>query len=120
VRVFRNTWFTRWAAKESISDKELKDAAAQIEAGQFDADLGGRVYKQRIARSGAGKSGGYRVVVFFKLGKRAFFVYGFAKSKMANISEKELRAFKESAGINLNLDDKQLEMRIKARQWVEI
>ena len=45
VRVFKNTWFARFADKEGISDGELKEAVNQLEAGQADADLGGDVYK---------------------------------------------------------------------------
>ena len=54
VRIFKNTWFTRFADKEGITDGELKEAANRLEAGQADADLGGGVYKIRVARSGEG------------------------------------------------------------------
>jgi len=76
VRIFKNTWFNRFASKEGIVDDELREAVNQLEAGQTDADLGGGVYKIRIARPGEGKSGGYRVIVFFKSEERTFFVYG--------------------------------------------
>ena len=87
MRVFKNTWFTRFADKEGIADSELKEMVNQLEAGQADADLGGGVYKVRIARSGEGKSGGYRVIVFFRSEERTFFEYGFAKSDRDNIDE---------------------------------
>jgi hypothetical protein len=80
VRVFKNTWFTRFSRKEGITNAELWDIVNQLEAGQADADLGGGVYKQRIARPGEGKSGGYRVIVFFRSSERTFFTGGFAKS----------------------------------------
>ena len=97
MRIFKNKWFTRFAGKEGITDGELREMVNQLEAGQADADLGGDVYKVRLARPGEGKSGGYRVIVFFRSEERTFFVYGFAKAKRANISEGELRAFKEKA-----------------------
>lgn len=50
--------------------------------------------KQRIARSGEGKSGGYRSIVLFRQGDKAFFVHGFAKNDQANLSKDEVRAFK--------------------------
>jgi hypothetical protein len=75
----------------------------QLEKGQFNANLGGGVYKQRIARSGEGKSGGYRSIIFFKKSKLTFFVYGFAKSSQANISKSELADFKKLAGYMLEL-----------------
>jgi hypothetical protein len=66
VRVFKNKWFNRFANKEGITDAELRETVDQLEAEQADADLGGDVYKVRVARSGEGKSGGYRVIVFLR------------------------------------------------------
>jgi hypothetical protein len=51
----------------------MKTIVGDLENGLWDADLGGGVYKKRLARAGAGKSGGYRTIVFFKSGERAFF-----------------------------------------------
>jgi hypothetical protein len=121
VRVFKNTWFARFAAKEGVTDGELKAVVNDaLEAGQAEADLGGGVYKVRLARPGGGKSGGYRVVVFFKSGERAFFRYGFAKSARANISEKEERNHKRAAKFLLSLNNEQLDALVKAGQYTEI
>jgi len=120
VRVFKNTWFARYAGKEDISDSELREAVNQLEAGQADANLGGNVYKIRVARSGEGKSGGHRIIVLFRSGERTFYVYGFAKSKKANISEKDLKAYKEAAKEFLSLTVEQLEKRIKCGQLIEL
>jgi hypothetical protein len=98
----------------------LKDMVNRLEAGQSDADLGGGVYKVRAARQGAGKSGGYRVIVFFKSGERTFYVYGFAKSSRDNIDEKELRNHKQAARFLLALSDKQLDALVKTGQYTEI
>jgi hypothetical protein len=109
VRVFKNTWFSRFAAKEGITDGELKLLVNDVlEAGQPEADLGGGVYKVRVARSGGGKSGGYRVIVYFRSGERTFYVYGFAKSNRGNISQKELRKFKENSRRMLALTEAQI------------
>jgi hypothetical protein len=121
VRVFKNTWFARFAAKEGIVDSELKAIVNDVlEAGQAEASLGGGVYKARLARPGEGKSGGYRVIVLFRSGERTFYVYGFAKSARANISEKDLKRFKEMAKENIGMTDEQLKNRIKAGHWNEI
>ena len=74
----------------------------------------------RIARSGEGKSGGYRVIVFFRSGERTFFVYGFAKSVMGNINKKQLRDFKKTAKVILSLTDNQLEGVLKTSEYFEI
>jgi hypothetical protein len=120
MRIFRNQWFTRFAAKECITDGELKDMVNQLEAGQADADLGGGVYKVQVARPGAGKSGGYRLIVFFRSGERTFYVYGFAKSNMGNISQKELAKLKQRAKTRLTMTEKQIEAALKAGVLKEI
>ena len=120
MRVFKNTWFTRFAGKEGITDAELKEEVNRLEAGQADADLGGGVYKLRVARYGEGKAGGYRVIVFFKSEERTFFVYGFAKSATGNINEKQLRDFKRAAKAVLALTDKQLDDILKTGEYLEI
>jgi hypothetical protein len=120
VRVFKNSWFTRFAAKEGITDGELLGMVNRLEAGQADADLGGGVYKVRAARPGRGKAGGYRIIVFFRSGERTFYVYGFAKSARANVSGKDLKRFKEMAKENIGMTDEQLKNRIKAGHWNEI
>jgi hypothetical protein len=59
-KIFKTRWFARFARKEKIQDLVLVDAILRAEKGQVDTDLGGGVIKQRIARAGEGKSGGYR------------------------------------------------------------
>ena len=120
MRVFKNTRFARFARKEDISDDELRDVVKQLEAGQPDADLGGDVYKMRVSRPGEGKSGGYRVIVFFKSGNRTFFVYGFAKSDRGNIDQGELRAFKNRAKDSFALTDEQIRDRIRKGTLIEV
>jgi len=97
VRIFKNTWFNRFADREGITDGELIEAVNRLEAGNADANLGGGVYKVRLARPGEGRAGGYRVIVFFRSEERTFFEYGFARSDRDNINERELRIFKEKA-----------------------
>jgi len=120
VRVFKNTWFTRFADKEGITDSELKEMVNYLEAGQAEADLGGGVYKVRVARTGEGKSRGYRVIVFFKSEERLFYVYGFAKSDRSNIDQKETREYKALAKKYLNLSDEIIEKAIRLGKFVEI
>jgi len=120
VRVFKNTWFTRFADKEGITDSELKEMVNHLEAGQAEADLGGGVYKVRVARTGEGKSRGYRVIVFFKSEERLFYVYGFAKSDRSNIDQKETREYKALAKKYLNLSDEIIEKAIRLGKFVEI
>jgi hypothetical protein len=120
MRIFKIPWFTRFAAKEGIADGELKDMVNQLEAGQADADLGGGVYKVRVARPGAGKSGGYRVIVFFRSGDRTFYVYGFAKSARTNIGTKDLNAYKKAAKYMFSLTEDQIKVKLAGKTLMEV
>lgn len=106
MRVFKTKPFARFARQERIADEALCEAVRRAEAGLVDADLGGGVIKQRLARPGGGKAGGFRSIMLFRCGAMAFFVYGFAKSDRDNIRQDELRAFRKLASEMLALDDK--------------
>jgi hypothetical protein len=104
MRIFKTKPFVRFADHEGIAD----------------ADLGGGVIKQRIARKGQGKSGGFRSIVLFRRGEKAFFVYGFAKSDRDNIRRDELKAFRKLADEMLAYDDKALAAAMKNGTITEI
>jgi len=120
VRIFRNKPFTRFARRARITDAELREAVANIERGFIDADLGGGVIKQRIARKGGGRSGGFRALALLRAGERVFFVHGFAKSDRDNIREDELIALKRLATELLNYDDIALAKAIAAGVLMEV
>jgi len=121
VRIFKNTWFTRFADKEGITDGELKEIVNDVlETGQADANLGGDVYKVRLARPGEGKSGGYRLIVFFRSKVRTYFVYGFAKSDKDNIDKGDLRVFKERAKDAFSTTDGEIKNQLRKRELIEV
>lgn len=120
MRIFKNAWFRRFARQEKIEDKTLQEAVARADRGLIDADLGGGVIKQRIARPGKGKSGGYRTIILFRQGERAFFVYGFAKSKRDNIEKYEEDIYKKAARELLALSDAQLEQLMAMEELTEV
>ena len=120
MRVFKNKSFERFANREGIKDRDLLEAVDLANRGLISADLGGGVIKQRIARSGQGKSGGFRTIIIFKAGDRAFFVYGFAKNKKANINSKELKALKKLATQLLLYSDKDLAKALENGVFKEV
>ncbi len=120
MRIFKNAWFRRYAKRERISDAALQEAVGRAEQGTVDAALGGNVIKQRIARTGQGKSGGYRTIIIFRKGDKAFFVYGFAKSAQDNITKDELKAFKRAAIELLSLSDEQIGLLIANNALTEV
>ena len=86
----------------------------------IDADLGGGLIKQRVAREGGGKSGGYRTLVFFRHEERAIFAFGFAKSGKANLSAAELKVYKQAAKIVLALTQTQIDIEVREERLFEV
>ncbi|WP_022654809.1 type II toxin-antitoxin system RelE/ParE family toxin [Aquaspirillum serpens] len=120
MRAFKNAWFKRFVRKEKISAAALWEAVDRAEQGQINADLGSGVIKQRIARSGRGKSNGYRTIILYCKGDKAFFVFGFPKNEQDNIREDEEIQFKKMAKQVLALTDEQLQQLIANGQFEEI
>ena len=89
MQTFKTKAFARFAHREGVEDAALCEAVRRAGEGLIDADLGGGVIKQRIARRGGGRSGGFRMIVLFRRGELAFFVYGFAKSGRENLLRDE-------------------------------
>jgi hypothetical protein len=112
--------FSRWAAKQNISEKNLFNALTEIRSGNFEANLGGNLYKKRIRLGGQGKSGGGRTIICYRKSDRAIFVHGFAKNEKSNLSRKELKAFKELLKILLTLSLKEITIAIKNGDLIEV
>ncbi len=91
-----------------------------MSAGLIDADLGGGVFKKRVAAPGRGKSGGARVLIGTNLGGRWFFLYGFEKNERANVDPRELVAFQKLAAILLKLDAARLTVELASGNLTEI
>lgn len=80
----------------------------------------GSVIKQRIARPGEGKSGGYRSIILYRQGDKAFFVYGFSKNERQSIDKTEERAFKELAKITFAFSVEELSTLIKTGAYKQV
>ncbi len=112
--------FSKWASKQKIPSGELLKTLDEVEKGQFEANLGGRVFKKRIRFQGKGKSGSGRTIIYFKQADRVIFIHGFAKNEKSNLSPKELVAFKELAKVILTLSKSELEIAIKNGSFIEV
>jgi hypothetical protein len=120
VRIFKTRAFVRFANRENIGDEALRTAVRDAERGLVAADLGGGVIKQRIARPGEGKSGGFRTMVLHKSGKLSIFVHGFAKSDRGNIRRDELAALKALAKEMLAYDATELAKAVASGILIEV
>ena len=94
MQILKTKGLVRFARRERIADASLKQAIERAERGLIDADLGGGLIKQRIARPGQGRSGGFRVIVAYRAQGRAVFLFGFAKNERENIDPEELHLFR--------------------------
>lgn len=113
MQVFKRKEFARWQNGERLSDGALCHAVFEMSHGLVDADLGGFLYKKRIARPGGGKSSGYRTLLSARMGDMFVFLHGFSKSEKANITQDERKALQSAGQAFLSLSADNL---IKARQ----
>jgi hypothetical protein len=120
TRIYKLKGFARFQRKERISDATLQKAIGNAEAGLVDADLGGGLVKQRLARPGQGKSGGYRTVIAFRRGERAVFFYGFAKNERSNIDAEELDEFRRLARGFFEMTAQQIAKLIAENELMEV
>lgn len=120
VEVLKRKDFARWQAGENLPDSALCEAVKEIECGLVDANLGGLLYKKRVARAGGGKSGGYRTVLSARIGSRYVFLHGFPKSVKANISEDERKALQFAGKAFLDLSAEDLATALKIGVLLEV
>ncbi|MDH0699708.1 MULTISPECIES: type II toxin-antitoxin system RelE/ParE family toxin [Hyphomicrobiales] len=120
MRIFKTKWMVRFVRRERINDASLEEAIERAERGIIDADLGGGLIKQRVARPGQGRSGGFRMIVAYRTEDRAFFLYGFAKNERENIDDDELQTLRDIAADLLTQADSALDDAVNAGKLQEI
>lgn len=120
TEVFKTKWLARFARQERIDDASLGEAVDRAERGIVDADLGGGLIKQRVARAGQGRSGGYRMLVAYSEKGRAVFLYGFAKNEQENIGPDELASLREIAAAWLAADRGRIDRAIETKELQEV
>lgn len=118
--VYKTRQFHKWAAKEGLTDSVLARAVVEMNRGLVDADLGGHVFKKRVALPGRGKSAGARTLLAYRMGERAFFIYGFAKNERGNIDESELKVLRQLAASMLGWTDAQVVQAVNEGKLIEV
>lgn len=120
IRIFVTRHFDRFARKVELPDSALIEAAMRAERGLVDAQLGRFIIKQRIARSGKGRSSGFRTIIAFRKGDLAVFLFGFEKSKQANIEHRELAWLQSLAESFAEFSPTEIENLVAIRRWRQI
>ena len=120
MAIYKTRWFDRWARKQELSTRALCEAVREMQAGLYEADLGGGLLKKRIARPGQGKSGGFRTLVATNKGGKWFFVFGFPKNVRSNIDKDEEDSLKKLASHLLSLSPPALVTAQRAGELMEV
>ncbi len=120
MRAFKTRTFQRWTSKAGVTDAALLDAMVQMERGLIDADLGGNLYKQRLALPGRGKSGSTRTLIATQFAGVLFFLYGFEKNDRDNITAKELVLYQRLARELLDMSEVQIATALAEQVLTEV
>lgn len=72
--------------------------SANPEVGDLIVGTGG-CRKVRLAGKGRGKSGGYRLITFYKVGDRVFLLTVFSKGDRPNLTQAERNGLKKLTGL---------------------
>lgn len=120
MKIYKNRTFDRWTRKEGLNNLSLCNAVNEMAAGLYDADLGGGLFKKRIAKPGKGKSGGFRTLVATNNEDRWFFIFGFSKNERSNIDKDEESALKMLSKQLLAYTPEELEQAKNSNALIEV
>lgn len=119
-RILKTRPFNRWLRKTLLTDNALLKAIGEMERGLVDADLGGDVYKKRVALPGRGKSGSTRTLIATNREDRWIFLFGFEKNDRENITQAELSYLQGAAQIFLGYSSDDLQSAIARGDFLEV
>ena len=119
MRIFKTKALAKFTRQHSVGDDSLVDAVKRALRGLVDADLGGQIIKQRVARPGQGKRGGFRMLIGIR-SDRAIFLFAFAKNERENIDRAELMTLREIVASFLNADDKTIARAVTEGTLIEV
>ncbi len=120
MRILKTRYFAKWMRKSELTDEALIQAVIEMRQGLVDADLGGGLVKKRIGVAGRGKRGGVRTLIATNKDDRWFFVYGFEKNAVDNISSKAVAGLQDLALDLLSFDDGQINEAVQKEVIEEI
>ena len=98
----------------------MRDAVTELSQGLVDADLGGCLFKKRIAKAGTGKRGGYRVLLAFRFEERVIFLFGFNKADRENIDQTEKFVYQKLARYFLRASKSELKKMLHSKQLFKV
>jgi hypothetical protein len=119
VRIFKTKTLAKFTRQHGISDDRLIDAVDRAVRGLVDANLGGQIIKQRVARPGQGRRGGFRMIIGIR-SDRAIFLFAFAKNERENIDEAEMMTLREIVASFLDAAEEKIAQALKDGTLIEV
>jgi hypothetical protein len=119
-RILKTRLFMRWMRKTVLTDAALAQAVFEMQQGLVDAELGGNLFKKRVALPHRGKSGSVRTIIATNIRTRWIFVFGFEKNERDNINSQELELLQRYAKALLACDDATINLLIERSDLGEI
>jgi hypothetical protein len=119
MRIFKTRTLAKFTRQHGIGDASLVEAIERAKRGLIDAELGGRIIKQRVARPGQGKRGGFRMLLGFG-SDRAVYLFAFAKNERENISNSELLTLREIAASLLGASKEEISKALNDGTLLEV
>lgn len=119
MRIFKTKTLARFTRQHGIDDASLVVAVENAMRGLVDADLGGHIIKQRVARPGQGKRGGFRMLVGIRP-DRAIFLFGFAKNERENIDDDQFRTLRDIVASWFAADETKISQALKVGLLIEV
>ena len=120
MNIYLSKAFTRLARRDGLTDVHICQAIGEMNEGLIDADLGAGLFKKRIAMPGQGKRGGWRSLLGFQAGNKAFFLYLFPKSRRDNIDAAEMKALKRLTKYYLTLKHAEIKAALQCGELREV
>jgi hypothetical protein len=119
VRIFKTKTLAKFTRQHGISDDGLIDAVDRAVRGLVDADLGGQIIKQRVARPGQGKRGGFRMIIGIR-SDRAIFLFAFAKNERENIDKTEMMTLRAIVASFLDATEQKITQALQDGTLIEV
>ena len=120
MNIYLSKAFTGLARRDGLTDVHICQAIVEMNEGLIDADLGAGLFKKRIAMPGQGKRGGWRSLLGFQAGNKAFFLYLFPKSRRDNIDAAEMKALKRLTKYYLTLKHAEIKAALQCGELREV
>ena len=120
MRIFKTKVFHEWSLKEGLYNSSFVRAVEELRQGLVESNLGGNLYKKRIAIPGRGKRVSARTIIAYRQHNEIFFLFGFSKNQRDNITKKELSALKLLATQLLNLSEHEITLALRENELIEV